>query len=1249
MINITINGQKLSVDPNQTILEIAHSNNIDKIPTLCYDPKLPPFGSCFLCVVEVEGMSRLLPACATKPNEGMVIQTRSPKVVEARKTCLELLVSNHYADCFGACRLNCPADIDIQGYLSLTHLGKYREAISLVKEKNPFPSVCGRVCTRKCELACRRKLIDDAVGIDYVKRFAADRDLEDMWTPTPKPRNGKKVAIIGGGPAGLTCAYYLVLEGYEPTVYEALPDLGGMLRYGIPEYRLPKKVLDKEIRWITDLGVEVNANTPLGANLTVNALFDQGFKAVFVGLGAQLAKSMGVVNEHVTGVIGGVEFLRDVTLGNAPSIHGRVVVVGGGNTAIDAARTSLRLGAQEVILLYRRTRSEMPANEMEIVAAEEEGIKFHYLSAPVKVNSVDGQLKSLECIEMELGEPDASGRRRPVPKKGSEKALECDFVISAIGQESDLSGLGGGESEIEISKWNTILAEEGIFNTKRAGVFAGGDVVTGPADAIDAIAAGRLAAYAIQKYIETGKYERLTPVFASNRDNLKKVTAEDISHLPKTVRNVVHELSVEKRIRTFDEVEIGYTLEQVLEETCRCAECGCAVSLACELQDYCTEYGADQKKYAGDFNRYKVDDNHPYIILEPNKCINCGRCVRTCADILDIAALGFVYRGFRTIVKPSMERHLQETTCVSCGNCVDVCPTGAIVNKMPWGRSGPWVMEQIKNVCNFCSVGCNVEIDAKTPDLFYISGAFAGEPNFGELCVKGRYGYQQLLDKNRLRKPLVRKGGKLVEVGWDEAWAKVKDGLANLRSEHGNGSMMVTASPKLTDEELYLAGKMARTTLKTNAIGSFHRLAGEADHHALDQMIGSTASTCGTKELENADLVIVVNSDPTNENPVFGWRLKRMLKAGKKAIVVSSSEISLSKHAALWLDPRRGTATTLLNGVIAEILRHGKEDAGFVNSRSVNFDRFKRALTATSIDEVCAVTGVQPEKIDACVEMFSDTTLKIVAVYNLDSRIDRSDNDLKALTSLLLILGKIGTTGSGLIVMTDQCNSRGMELAGFDQQLLPGGTMIEPSAVAKLSHSWNDNLECVKQSDNDSIAQKLHDGVVKGAIILGENPAIDPDWAQELEKLEFLIVTDLFRTETAELADVVLPLNAYVEDDGTITNWEGRRQVLHSLGAPATAVSNLQMIGKIMQLANGDRPIEEQLFDRLVTEMTQFMPARENEPNNMEQFVARFATKDGKAHFEIYAAGLSVTDAKVPNVLVLDERVNARLSQLFGQ
>ncbi|UCD63052.1 MAG: FAD-dependent oxidoreductase, partial [Candidatus Zixiibacteriota bacterium] len=415
MVKLTINGKAVTASPDRTILQVCREQNIDNIPTLCYDDKLPPFGSCFLCVVEMEGQSRLFPACSTKVAEGMNIQTRSEKVIRARRTCLELLVSDHYADCFGPCRLNCPADVDIQGYMSLINLGKFTEAVALIKEKNPLPSVCGRVCTRKCEINCRRSLVDAPVGIDFLKRYAADQDMIDqMWRPETKPDNGIPVAIIGGGPAGLTAAYYLIIEGYRPTIFESLPELGGMLRYGIPEYRLPKAVLAKEVDWITSLGADVHTGKTLGKDFSIDDLFNQGYKAVFVGLGAQVGKPMRVDNEEAEGVLSGVRFLQQVELKTNPDIKGRIVVVGGGNTAIDAARTSLRLGADEVILLYRRTRKEMPANEMEIVAAEEEGVKIEFLAAPVKVNVEDGRMKSIDCIRMELGAPDESGRRRPV-------------------------------------------------------------------------------------------------------------------------------------------------------------------------------------------------------------------------------------------------------------------------------------------------------------------------------------------------------------------------------------------------------------------------------------------------------------------------------------------------------------------------------------------------------------------------------------------------------------------------------------------------------------------------------------------------------------------------------------------------------------------------------------------------------------------------------------------------------------------
>ncbi len=1239
MVTLTINGKQVSASPEKTILQVCREQNLDAIPTLCYDPKLPPFGSCFLCVVELKGQSRLFPACSTKVTEGMDVLTRSDRIVEARKTCLELLLSDHYADCFGPCRLNCPADVDIQGYMSLIHLGKFTEAIALIKEKNPLPSVCGRVCTRKCEINCRRNLVDTPVGIDFLKRYAADQDMiGDMWQPEVQDPNGERVAIIGGGPAGLTCAYYLVLEGYEPTIFEALPKLGGMLRYGIPEYRLPKDVLDKEIDWILGLGVKVETNKKLGKDFSIDDLFKQGFKSVFIGLGAQVGKPMQVENEDAGGVLSGVEFLKQVEMKTNPKIAGKVVVVGGGNTAVDAARTSLRLGAKEVILLYRRTRSEMPANVMEIEAAEHEGVVMEFLAAPVSVNIEDNRMKSIKCIRMDLGEPDSSGRRRPVPVKGSEYDLDCDWVISAIGQEADLDGLDNS-GKIAVTKWKTITAKEGTFDTGCPGVFAGGDVVTGPADAIDAIAAGRLAARAIVKYIKTGVIEPLTNRFESRRDNFHKLTPTDIPVIEKSERHHIEELPVEQRIKTFDEVEYAYDDETAKAEALRCAECGCDAGLACALQDYCTEYGVDQMRFLGEFNRYKVDTRHPFIKIDLNKCIRCGRCVNTCSDILNVSALGFVNRGFRTIVKPALEKALHETNCVACGNCIDVCPTGAIVEKMPFRRSGPWEMDSIYNICNYCSVGCNITLKVKTPDLFFVTGAsHETKPNYGELCVRGRFGYEQYLDGSRITRPMVKKAGKLVPVSWDEAFLAVEAGLRRILEDHTPDQILVSASPKLTNEELYLTGRMARAALGTNNIHSFYKMLSGADYHALDEMLGGTYSTVGVEELERADIYLIVGSNPTAENPVLGWRIKRKIRQGARAIVINSAAIDLTRHATAWADPRRGTISVLLNGIIAELIRRGSVDSKFVNDKTSNFNQIKEKLSASDIAEVSSITGVSKQVIGTIVDVLSEGDKKIVAWYNLDSRSERSTEDLKALATLMLSLGKIGTGGSGIALFSHQCNFTGMQLAGFDNRLLPGGVPATNLRILdEVKKMWTTDISSVIKSGGTNISRKIREDKIRAALIFGENPAVTEEYNSFINNLEFLVVADLFRTETVNAADVFLPLSSYLETRGHFTNWSGVQQELHPIGEPPTGMAALDILKRLCSLVGHD--VEYRSVKDITEELNQLV----GRTLPLGRIDGTFITSDGKAHFTPYSDVVMTTSPTVPQVLPIEARLAERL------
>jgi formate dehydrogenase major subunit len=1233
LVNITINGQAIAADSDKTILEICREQKLDNIPTLCKDDQLPAFGSCFLCVVEVEGQAKMFPSCSTKPAEGWSIQTRSEKVKRARKTCLELLLSDHYADCFGPCRLRCPADVDIQGYMSLIHVGKFKEAVALIKEKNPLPSVCGRVCTRKCEVNCRRALVDDAVGIDFLKRYAADLDMEgEMWRPATKPANGKRVAIVGSGPSGLSCAYYLAVEGYEPVIFESLPHAGGMLRYGIPEYRLPKAVLDKEINWILSLGGKLETNKALGKDFTVDSLFAQGFQSVYIALGAQVGKPMQVEGEQAEGVLSGVDFLRRVQLGDAPKISGRVVVVGGGNVALDAARSSLRMGAEEVVLLYRRTRNEMPANKMEVTAADEEGVKMEFLAAPVRVNLNGERMESISCIRMELGEPDASGRRRPVEIKGSEFTLDCQWVISAIGQEADLSGAAG----LPVTKWKTIEARKGTFDTSRAGVFSGGDVVTGPADAIDAIAAGRDAARSIAKFIATGVVEPLTKRFESKRDNFQKITPADLPALNESPRHHAHELNVVTRIKSFDEVEAAYDAQTAYDESGRCAECGCDVGLACDLQDYCTEYGVDQSRFIGAYNKFKVDKRHPFIKIDSNKCIRCGRCVSTCAEILNVAALGFVNRGFRSIVKPAMEKALNETNCVSCGNCIDVCPTGALTENLPFGRSGPWRMTDTFSTCSFCSYGCSLTVRAKAADLFFISGASPElGPNRGELCQRGRFGYQIYLDSKRATKPMVRKNGQLVEATWVEAFAAIDEGMKRVRAEFKPEEILVSASPKLSNEHLYLAARLARAGLGTNNLVSFHHLVNGADYHALDEMLGATVSTVGAEELEQADLYLFLGGDPTAETPVPAWQMKRRMRHGVPAIVINSRGIDLTEHAAVVADPRRGSATKLISGVIAELLRRGQFDEAFVQSHCANFEALRAKLIKLELSEVSSVTGVAEERIRAIADLLSDRSKKVVAWYNLDSRIDRAPDDLQALTTLLLLLGKIGVAGSGLALFSEVGNHAGLQLAGFDSQLLPGGASAanvqQAERVAKL---WGAAPSSMAGKAPESIERELANGKIRAAFVFGENPAAEERFNAAINNLEFLVVGDLFVSETARAADVFLPLPSNFETDGHLTNWCGEQLPIRSIGEPVCGKPALEIWRTLLSLAGSSalstdlEALEKELY---ALESAAGAPSRIRE---------RFLTPDGKAHFRLYSDNICAQKA-LKSAVLMTERIEA--------
>ncbi len=466
------------------------------------------------------------------------------------------------------CKDACPAGVSAQGYVALIAQGRYREALALVRRDNPLPGICGRVCTHPCESACTRGEVDQPIAIRELKRFVADWEVAqgEMDLPATKDPRPEHVAIIGSGPAGLSAAYYLALEGIPVTIFEALERPGGMLAVGIPAYRLPREVIDYEIEYIKALGVDIKLNSPIGRGLTLGDLKAQGYRAVFMSTGAHKELRLGVGGESLPGVASGVEFLRQAALGRAESPGRRVVVIGGGNVAVDAARSALRLGSQEVTILYRRTRAEMPAYEEEIEDALAEGVKIEYLAAPVAFEARAGRVAAVKVIRMELGEPDASGRRRPLPVEGSEYLIECDGVLSAIGQTPDLDFLEP-KNELAVTDRGRLEVDPVTLETSLPGVFAGGDAVLGPASAIQAVAMGRQAAESIDRYLRGQDLHQ-------GRERPSDPVRPDASGVAPAPRARAAHASPAERIQDFREVVEVFTEEQARAEAARCLACG---------------------------------------------------------------------------------------------------------------------------------------------------------------------------------------------------------------------------------------------------------------------------------------------------------------------------------------------------------------------------------------------------------------------------------------------------------------------------------------------------------------------------------------------------------------------------------------------------------------------------------------------------------------------------------------------------
>jgi NADPH-dependent glutamate synthase beta subunit-like oxidoreductase/Pyruvate/2-oxoacid:ferredoxin oxidoreductase delta subunit len=611
------------------------------------------------------------------------------------------------------CAVACPAGVQVKSYVTLISAGRFREALEVVRERNPFPGICGRVCTHPCEESCNRGDTDDPLAIRQLKRFIADWEIQNPAEAKPEklePKFEEKVAVIGSGPAGLTAAADLARTGYAVTIFEALGKPGGMMIAGIPEFRLPRDILAAEIKAVEDLGVEIRTNTPIGPDLTIDDLKAEGYKAFFLAVGAHKGRKLGIPGED-TGY-DGVEFLREANLGKAKKPGDQVVVVGGGNSAIDAARTSLRLGSKKVTIVYRRTRAEMPADVGEIDETLEEDIEIHFLASPLEVVlDKKGKVTGMKVIQNELGEPDESGRRRPVPIEGSEFVVPCDRVIAAISQSPDLSFLPEDHG-MTITRWNTFEVDEKSFMTNVPGLFSGGDAWAGPASVIDAIRDGHRAAVGIHAYLRD---EPIVEVEARKgaRPGDREIRRR-YDEIEEMTRLRTRHADPKHRRKTFDEVEQAYTQEQAIAEAMRCLHCGpCTECNTCVTTCDRKLYVAQDEEGEEYFIRVPMgtaayekarshlealltrtgasgEEGSQKVQLEPvtsfvleELCRGCGDC----ADVCDYDAPHLVEKHGRQVSE------IDEELCRGCGTCAALCPSAAIVARH---FTDDWVEKKLK-------------------------------------------------------------------------------------------------------------------------------------------------------------------------------------------------------------------------------------------------------------------------------------------------------------------------------------------------------------------------------------------------------------------------------------------------------------------------------------------------------------------------------------------------------------------------
>ena len=1193
MINVMIDGQEYALDADLSLLDAVSQHQIE-IPSLCglnqKGEKIP----CGLCVVDVEGQG-IQRACEIKPQAGMTVITTSEEIVSTRQKALNRIMSDHYADCEAPCQTACPAGVDIQSYLYHISQNDHQKAVEVIKRTLPMPLSIGRVCPAFCETECRRSIVDEPLAIRQLKRHAADIDLaaQESYVPEQKPAKGKSIAVVGSGPGGLTCGYYLTNEGYNVTVFESMPHAGGWLRYGIPEYRLPKAILDQEIELMCRNGMQIETGKKLGDDFTLSQLSDD-YDAVCLAVGASKAVEMHYEGSEFDGCYLGVDYLKDYVTDKQYTTGKKVAVIGGGNTAIDCARTAVRAGA-DTTLIYRRTRDEMPAEDYEIVEAEHEGVKFHFLTNPVEnIADQNGRVCEVKLEKMALGEPDASGRRRP-EATGEYFTEAFDTVIAAVSQKPDLSFMDNEKLDLPLTRWNTQDANSETMHSGTGNVFSIGDFRRGPATAIEAVADGRVAAEAIDRFFN-GSMEHIPvkPFNSQKAPKLKQVDTKQFESLKKVMRSVMPELTSQERELSFAEVETGFSNEDAIREAERCLECGCQANTDCKLRDFATEYKVEETEIdLGSCQKFAVDNTSEFIVFDANRCISCGQCVDTCSNQAVHGVLSFLKNedgtsANRPECRPGFDlgddkrQGMGDSNCVQCGACVQVCPTGALTDARDKSQGRIEMLKPVDTICTYCGVGCKLTmlVDESRNQIRYVQGAKDSPVNQGMLCVKGRFGFDFVGSDERLTTPLIRRDGELQPATWEEAITLVADKLSSIKTQHGGNALAGFSSAKTTNEDNYAFQKLFRRELLTNNIDHCARLCHASTVTGLEASIGSGAMTNDIPSIKHSDLVFIIGSDTTAAHPIIGSHIKQALRQGSARLIVADpKKIDIAEHAELYVAQRPGTDVMLLNGIMQQIIENNWHDSAYIADRTEGFEALKAEVMQESYspEKVELITGIKAADVKAMAKMIG--TAERTAVYysmGITQHTTGHDN-VRSIANLQMLCGNIGIEGGGINPLRGQSNVQGACDMGALPNNFPGYQKVHnPEVHAKFVEAWQ---QPALPSEAGLTLTEIIDAAchskVKGLFVMGENPVLsDPNQAhviEALEALDFLVVQDIFLTETAQYADVVLPSCSFAEKDGHFTNTERRVQrISKAVNPPGEAKEDWRIIQDVAQAMGAD-------------------------------------------------------------------------------